>query len=92
MVEDKKQPAANGLETFETPDLDIVIYLTICGIRPSSRTEENGIASLTYNRTVELNEFLLAYMNRCESCGISFSRLGAARAEARKMLIDGKLE
>jgi len=91
MAKKKSGSAAKNQEDFKTSDLDVVIFLSFHGIRPKSRTQEDGIASLTYKRDDELNEYLTRYMDTCEHCGITFSELGRARTTARRFLIDGQM-
>ncbi len=85
---DKSQP--RDAKLLETPDLDLVNYLTLRKFEPIDRTiEEDKQAFLIYKRTPELDKALADYMNRCTSCGIIFKEVGPARAKARSMLLDG---
>ncbi len=74
---------------FETPDLDLVNYLTLQKFEPIDRVTRDAQAFLIYERTEELDKSLIDYMNRCTTCGIIFKDVGPARAKARSLLMDG---
>lgn len=70
-------------------ELGLVTYLNMRGITPDARTSDNGQATLFYDRTAELESCIVDYNTKCTTCGISFSEMAKAQAEARKQLIDG---
>ena len=74
---------------FPTSELGLVTYLNMRGFAPDSRTTEGGHATLYYDRTADLESAVIDYNTKCPTCGISFSEMAKAQAEARKQLIDG---
>lgn len=77
---------------FKTGDMDLIIYLTLRGIRPTRRSvEDDSKAALYYDHTGELSDAVVEYQNKCPVCGIAFSEVGLSRAEAKRMLLDGNL-
>ena len=76
---------------FRTSEIDLVTYLNLRGIQPERRSQEDGRGILHYERTAELEAALVDFMNKCPTCGIAYSEAGTATAEARRMLIDGRM-
>ena len=70
-------------------ELGLVTYLNMRGITPDARTSENGQATVYYDRTADLESCIVDYNTKCPTCGISFSEMAKAQAEARKQLLDG---
>lgn len=70
-------------------ELGLVTYLNLRGITPDAQTSEDGQSTVYYDRTAELESAIVDYNTQCPSCGISFSEMAKAQAEARKQLLDG---
>jgi len=77
------------VDLFKTSDLEVVAFLLLNDIRPSSRIVEDGRAVLSYDKSEQFNNALVKYMDRCEHCGILFSDLGRIRTKAKRILMDG---
>ncbi len=74
---------------FPTAELGLVTYLNLRGFTPDARTSEDGLATVYYDRTSDLEACIVDYNTKCPTCGISFSEMTKAQAEARKQLLDG---
>ncbi len=76
---------------FRTAELELVTYLTLRGIRPVRRSEDDGRAALHYERDSDLEDALISYNDKCPVCHVAFSEVPKARGEAKGMLLDGKM-
>lgn len=76
---------------FATSDLELVTYLTLRGILPVDRNLNEERAVLLYERDGALEESVVEFSNRCPTCNIQWSEISGARAEAKRMLLDGEI-
>lgn len=77
---------------FITSEVNLVTYLNLRGIKPVRHERDNGRGVLFYERDADLEGAVFDFNNRCAVCGIAFSEVGTAMAQAKRMVIDGKLE
>jgi len=77
--------------TKKISDLGVITHLTVCGIQPVDRSEENGRASLYYEETAEFTDVIGKYALTCSTCGLAPIEFFRALADARRMLLDGEL-
>lgn len=77
---------------FKSSELHLITFLRLNNLRPVRRTvDEEERAALYYEKTADLEECLVRYMDKCSICGFAWSEVGPAFAQAKAMLLDGDL-
>lgn len=83
--DNKHQPPAN----YPVSDLALVTYLNLRGFAPTGRISESGKATVLFPRNAALEMAVIDFNTVCLTCGVTFSDLTLAGANARKQLLDG---